>query len=86
MLRWRVYLSKLAVSRLRNTLPPHLVLWGMEPATLDWGLDLTPPVAAALDGLVTAVVQEIERWGTSVLSALPSQPPTASLVPDACRQ
>ncbi len=61
----------LAVSQLRNTLPPRLVLWGMEPAGLDWGLDLTPPVAAALDGLVTAVVQELRHWGTSVFSAVP---------------
>ena len=27
----------LAVSELRGTLPPHVVLWGMEPASLDWG-------------------------------------------------
>lgn len=49
----------LAVSELRGTLPPHVVLWGMEPASLDWGAELTPAVADRLDALVQAVAAEI---------------------------
>lgn len=53
----------LATSRLQGTLPPKVVLWGMEPANVDWGLDLSVPVAAGLDALVQAVVGELQEWG-----------------------
>jgi len=53
----------LAVSDLRQTLPSRLVLWGMQPASIGWGLELTPPVAAGLDGLVEEVVEELRSWG-----------------------
>ena len=53
----------LATSRLRGKLPSRLVLWGMEPASLDWGLALSPLLAARLDDLVDAVMQELCDWG-----------------------
>jgi hydrogenase maturation protease len=53
----------LATSRLQGTSPPKVVLWGMEPANVDWGLDLSAPVAARLDALVHAVVEELQDWG-----------------------
>jgi hydrogenase maturation protease len=49
----------LATGRLLGTLPARIVLWGIEPASLDWGLDLSPPVAARLDELVEAVYREV---------------------------
>jgi hydrogenase maturation protease len=49
----------LATGRLLGTLPSCIVLWGIEPASLDWGLDLSPPVAARLDELVEAVYREV---------------------------
>ncbi len=51
----------LAVSQLRGTMPPHVVLWGMAPAALGWGVELTPAVAAQLDALVTAVASEVNQ-------------------------
>ncbi len=53
----------LAVSRFQGHLPDRIVLWGMEPASLDPGLDLSPIVAARLDALVEAAVQELQDWG-----------------------
>jgi len=53
----------LAMSALRGTTPPRLVVWGMEPATLETGLDLSETVAARLDHLVEAVVDELHHWG-----------------------
>ncbi len=53
----------LAVSALRGTLPPRVVLLGMEPQSLSWGTELTPPVAARLDLLVAALAQEIGPAG-----------------------
>ncbi len=56
----------LAMSRFQGTFPPRVVLWGMEPASLEWGLSLSPPVAAQLDTLVHAVVKELRDWGVRV--------------------
>jgi hydrogenase maturation protease len=56
----------LAVSSLRQTLPSRLVLWGMQPASIGWGLELSPPVAAGLGSLVEEVVGELRRWGAAV--------------------
>ncbi|RMF29640.1 MAG: HyaD/HybD family hydrogenase maturation endopeptidase [Chloroflexi bacterium] len=53
----------LAVSRFQGHLPARIVLWGMEPASMEPGLDLSPPVAAQLDALVEAAVQELRDWG-----------------------
>jgi hydrogenase maturation protease len=56
----------LAISSFQGTLPPRMVLWGMEPASLAWGVGLTPSVAARLDALVQAVVKELREWGVAV--------------------
>lgn len=56
----------LAASRFRGMLPSRLVLWGIEPGSLDWGLDLSPAVAAALDPMVAAAAQELQDWGATI--------------------
>ena len=56
----------LAVSAFQGTRPPRIVLWGMEPAEIDWGLELSPPVAARLNVLAEAVAQELRAWGTDL--------------------
>jgi hydrogenase maturation protease len=49
----------LGVSQLMGTHPPRVVLWGMEPGCMDWGLSLSPAVDTALDDLVEAVAGEL---------------------------
>ena len=49
----------LAVSRLRGTLPSSVILWGMQPASLEMSTELSPVVSAALDDLVEAVAEAI---------------------------
>ena len=56
----------LAASLFRGTLPKRIVLWGIEPASVEWGLDLSPAVAAKLDGLVLSAVQELRGWGVTI--------------------
>ena len=56
----------LAMSALRGTTPPRLVVWGIEPATLETSLDLSEVVAARLDALVEAVVDELQQWGVTL--------------------
>jgi hydrogenase maturation protease len=56
----------LAVTKLRGTQPHELVVWGMQPAALELGWELSEPVAACLDALVAAAAAELEHWGLDV--------------------
>lgn len=49
----------LAVGRLRGTLPARITLWGMQPASLEMGTELSPVVSAALDDFVERLVEEL---------------------------
>lgn len=53
----------LALSLLRGTAPPKLVVWGIEPAVLDSGLALSTVVESHLPELISAVVKELQAWG-----------------------
>ena len=52
----------LDMARLSGQLPRRRVLIGVEPEVVDWGLELSPAVAAALPRCVEAAVDFIERW------------------------
>jgi hydrogenase maturation protease len=60
----------LALSRLRGTLPPRVVLWGMEPACLEPGVGLSAPVASRLRQLVDEIAGELRAWGMAVRPAV----------------
>ena len=49
----------LAAAMLTDELPKNLVLFGVEPESLDIGLDLTDAVEASLDKLIGAVLEEL---------------------------
>jgi hydrogenase maturation protease len=53
----------LAVASLQGINPPEMVLLGVQPQDIELGMDLSPPVAARLDELVTRVLRELENWG-----------------------
>lgn len=53
----------LFAAKLRDLYPPKVVLLGIQPASLEVGLTLSPPVEARLDELVSKVVEELSRWG-----------------------
>lgn len=53
----------LAAARLRGRLPSEIVLWGVQPASLEVGLELSPIVAAQVEALVQRVLAELQRWG-----------------------
>lgn len=44
----------------------EVVVVGIQPASLDVGLELTPVAAAALEGAVAAAVAELARWQVEV--------------------
>jgi hydrogenase maturation protease len=66
----------LAVAQFQGTLPPRVVVWGMEPAALQPGLSLSSAVAAKLDALVEAAVGELREWGLTVVDQAQSDPDT----------
>ena len=57
----------LAAAMLTNELPENLVLFGVEPESIDIGLELTDKIEASLDKLIGAVVDELHSIGCSVI-------------------
>ena len=53
----------LAVSLLQGNTPPETVLLGVQPESIQLGLDLSPPVEAKLQTLVEMALRELEAWG-----------------------
>ncbi len=56
----------LATSKLQGMAPSRIVLWGMQPACIDWGVELSVSVAAQLGDLVEAVAGELDSWGLPI--------------------
>jgi hydrogenase maturation protease len=56
----------LAACLFRQTLPARIVLWGIEPAVIGWGLELSAPVATSLGRLAHASALELQRWGVCI--------------------
>lgn len=52
----------LALAELRGKLPAHIVLIGVQPESLDWGTELSPPVAKTLPCLTEMVYEQINAW------------------------
>jgi hydrogenase maturation protease len=53
----------LFAAKLKDLYPRNVVLWGVQPGTLDVGLELSAPVAVQVDVLVEKAVEELARWG-----------------------
>lgn len=52
----------LAVANLQGYAPPNIVLWGVQPASIDVGMDLSAVVEPLVDVLVEKVAAELEKW------------------------
>jgi len=59
----------LAVAELRGHLPAELVVWGVQPAVIEMGLDLSAPVAAAMEQVLSGATAELHSWGVQVGAA-----------------
>ncbi len=68
----------LAAAMLTSGLPETLVLFGVEPESVDIGLELTETVESSLDKLITDVVEELRKIGCSV------EPHNSSFTDKAC--
>jgi hydrogenase maturation protease len=52
----------LFAAKLKDVYPRNVVLWGVQPALLDIGLELSPVVQAQVEVLVNKVVEQLEQW------------------------
>ncbi len=53
------------IARLTDSLPTHRALIGIEPKKVDWGSELSPPVAAAVPRAVEEIRSLLQRWRAS---------------------
>lgn len=56
----------LAVSELMGHLPRELVVWGVQPESIEMGTELTAAASAALEPVVDGVIGELRRWEVEV--------------------
>ena len=56
----------LAVGRLVGNLPAQVVVCGLQPEIVEWGLDLSPTIAGQVDRLVSLAIEELRCWGIQV--------------------
>jgi hydrogenase maturation protease len=57
----------LAAAMLTDELPENLVLFGVEPESIDIGLDLTDKVEASIEKLTGAVIDELRSAGCTIV-------------------
>jgi hydrogenase maturation protease len=53
----------LSVALLMGHAPREMVLLGVQPASIEMGTDLTPDVAAQVDAMLAAIIEELRAWG-----------------------
>jgi hydrogenase maturation protease len=51
----------LAAAKLRDLYPQEVIVWGIQPQSLEVGVELSPVVAEKLDELVENVLREFSR-------------------------
>lgn len=53
----------LAVAELQGYVPRDLVVWGVQPESIEMCTELTATVAAAVEPVMAHVLEELQRWG-----------------------
>jgi len=62
----------LALARLQGILPPTVVLWGVQPARLDWGVTLSEAVEGQVPVLARHAADELKALGYALAPAAPT--------------
>jgi len=58
----------LFAARLKGIDPPNIVLWGVQPGSLEIGLELSPAVGAQVEALVEQAVEQLRQWGEHLVA------------------
>jgi len=59
----------LTVADLQGHAPREMVLWGVQPGSIEMAMELSPDVAAAIGPLEERVLRELAGWGVVPLAA-----------------
>lgn len=57
----------LAAAKLKGSFPKNIVLWGVQPASLEVGLELSETVSPLVDVVVEKAVEELKKWGHQLM-------------------
>lgn len=63
----------LAVAELQGHVPESLVVWGVQPGSIEMEMKLSPAVAAAITPLLDGVRGELAGWGVELQELNPSK-------------
>ncbi len=55
----------LAVAELQGHVPNRLVVWGVQPESIEMGTELTPAVKKAVVAVIDNILDELQGWGIS---------------------
>jgi hydrogenase maturation protease len=58
----------LAVAELQGHVPRNLVVWGVQPESIEMGTELTATLTAAVEPVVSRVLEELQGWGVSCVA------------------
>jgi len=58
----------LAVAELQGHLPGKLVVWGVQPRTVEMGVELSCQVAGSFEELLRGVLEELRTWGVEAVA------------------
>lgn len=64
----------LFASKLIDLYPANVVVWGMQPARLSVGLELSPQVETNMKHLVDGILREVSDWGEAQSEPPPPHP------------
>ncbi len=53
----------LAVAKLKDLYPNNVILWGVQPDSLELGLDLSATIEAKMPLLIDEVIKQLAAWG-----------------------
>jgi len=57
----------LLVADLQGYAPREMVLWGVQPGSIEMDIELSPEVAGSMGALQERVLEELENWGLKAL-------------------
>jgi hydrogenase maturation protease len=63
----------LAVAALQGVAPQETVVWGIQPARVDMGLELSPAVTSSLSVLKVRVLEELSAWNIQPMPRNPTE-------------
>ncbi len=60
----------LFAAKLKDLYPRNVVLWGIQPALLEIGMELSAEIAPQVDVLVGKTVEQLKSWGHSPIPSV----------------